>query len=188
MSKLVVYTATAAALAVAGAALAAVAVAASAGSGRSYMATMAPGAEVPKPNAPAAAKGTFTATLTSSGSTRTFRWKLTFKGLSGTAVGAHVHKGKPGIAGAVVVPLCGPCRNGQTGQAKISKGTADLLEHGRAYVNVHTGKNAAGEIRGQVKLLDNSSSARPSQPNPGTTTTITPPPGYGGGGGGDPTY
>ena len=187
MSKFVLYAASATALAVAGAALAGVALAGSAGSTNSYKATLAPGAEVPKPKAPAAAKGTFTATVTASGSTRTIHWKLTFKGLSGKAVGAHVHKGKAGVAGAVIVPLCGPCRSGQTGQVKISKDTADLLEHGRAYVNVHTAKNAAGEIRGQVKLLDNSSSSNnPSQPDPGTTTTITPPPGYGGGG--DPSY
>ena len=70
---------------------------------------------------------------------------------------AHVHKGRAGVAGAVIVPLCGPCKNGQTGQAKVSKNTADVLESGLAYVNVHTAKNAAGEIRGQVKLLDHGS-------------------------------
>ena len=94
MSKFVLYAASATALAVAGAALAGVALAGSAGSTHSYKATLAPGAEVPKPKAPAAAKGTFTATVTASGSTRTIHWKLTFKGLSGKAVGAHVHKGK----------------------------------------------------------------------------------------------
>jgi hypothetical protein len=173
MPKLVLYAASVLALAVAG-----VAVAGLAGSTDSYKATLAPGAEAPKPKAPAAAKGAFTATVTSSGSTRTIRWKLTFTGLSGKATAAHIHKGKPGVAGAVVVPLCGPCRNGQTGQVKVSKDTADLLEHGRAYVNVHTVKNAAGEIRGQIKLLGDNSSTSPSQPDPGTTTTITPPPGY----------
>jgi hypothetical protein len=181
MSKLVLYAATACALAVAGVFLAGVAVAGSAGSNHSYKATLAPGAEVPKPKAPAAARGVFTATVTSSGSTRTIRWKLTFKGLSGKAMAAHVHKGKPGVAGAVIVPLCGPCRSGQTGQVKISRDTADVLERGRAYVNVHTAKNAAGEIRGQVKLVANSSATTPTPSTPGTTTTYTPPPppGYG---------
>ena len=173
MSKLFLSVAAAAALGIAG-----VAVAGSIGSTHSYRATLAPGAEVPKPKAPAGAKGGFTATVTSSGSTRTLHWKLTFGGLSGPATGAHVHKGKAGVAGAVIVPLCGPCRSGQTGQTKVSKATADLLESGRAYVNVHTTKNAAGEIRGQIKLVDHAATTSPSQPDPTTTTTITPPPGY----------
>jgi hypothetical protein len=33
---------------------------------------------------------------------------------------------------------------------KIPKAVVDALEDGEAYVNVHTAKNAAGEIRGQV--------------------------------------
>ena len=70
MSKFVLYAASATALAVAGAALSGVALAGSASSTHSYKATLAPGAEVPKPKAPAAAKGTFTATVTASGSTR----------------------------------------------------------------------------------------------------------------------
>ena len=93
MSKLVLYAATACALAVAGVA-AGVALAGSAGSTHSYKATLAPGAEVPKPKAPAAAGGVFTATVTSSGSTRTIRWKLTFKGLSGKAVGRPCPQGQ----------------------------------------------------------------------------------------------
>ena len=62
---------------------------------------------------------------------------------------------------------------------KVSKDVADVLERGVAYVNVHTSKNAAGEIRGQIKLLNHVTSTTPT-PDPGTTTTITPPPGYGG--------
>jgi hypothetical protein len=80
------------------------------------------------------------------------KWKLTFSKLSGAATAAHIHKGKAGVAGPVVVPLCGPCRSGQTGKATISKSVVSALEAGNAYVNVHTTKNANGEIRGQVKV------------------------------------
>ena len=54
------------------------------------------------------------------------------------------------MAGPVVVPLCGPCRNGQVGKATITAATISAIESGKAYVNVHTAKNAAGEIRGQI--------------------------------------
>ncbi len=60
--------------------------------------------------------------------------------------------GKVGAAGPVIVPLCGPCKSGQTGKATISGAVIKALESGKAYVNVHTAKNAAGEIRGQVKV------------------------------------
>ena len=65
---------------------------------------------------------------------------------------AHIHKGKPGVAGNVIVPLCGPCKNGQTGKTQISKAIVETLEKGGAYVNVHTKKNPAGEVHGQVKV------------------------------------
>jgi hypothetical protein len=81
-------------------------------------------------------------------------WKLTFAHLSGKAVQAHVHLGKPGKAGNVLVPLCAPCRSGQTGKAKITHDVEDALERGKTYVNVHTPKNLAGEIRGQVKEIE----------------------------------
>ncbi len=38
------------------------------------------------------------------------------------------------------------------GTARITKANFAALEGHRAYVNVHTAKNAGGEIRGQVKV------------------------------------
>jgi hypothetical protein len=118
-----------------------------------YTSPMNVAQEVPKPKAPAGAKGSFTATVTESGSAITLKWKLMFSGLSGKAVAAHIHKGKKGKAGPVLVALCGPCRSGQTGTMKIAESANSAIEGGATYVNVHTAKNAGGEIRGQVKLV-----------------------------------
>jgi hypothetical protein len=118
----------------------------------SFKATLTGAAEVPKPKAPAGAGGGFTGKSTESGSKVSFHWVLRFHGLSGRAMAAHVHSGKKGKAGPVVVALCGPCKNGQSGTVKISSAVEEALEKGGTYVNVHTAKNAAGEIRGQVKL------------------------------------
>jgi len=116
-------------------------------------ATMKAGNETPKPTAvKASATGTFTGSYTESKTGGTLKWKLTFSGLTGQATAAHIHKGKPGAAGPVVVPLCGPCTSGQTGTAKISKAVIAALEGHDAYVNVHTAKNQGGEIRGTVKV------------------------------------
>jgi hypothetical protein len=122
----------------------------------SYKATMTLGQEVPKAKAPATAGGSFKATVTENGGKRSIRWTLTFHNLSGKATAAHIHKGKPGVAGGVILALCGPCKSGATGNVSTSTAVGDALEHGNAYVNVHTDKNAAGEIRGAVKLVGHS--------------------------------
>jgi Cu/Zn superoxide dismutase len=91
-----------------------------------------------------AAKGTFTATLAG----KKLTWKLTFAKLTGQATAAHIHSAaKTGV----LVPLCAPCKNGQTGIATLNASTLrefsgrDLL-----YVDVHTAKNPDREIRGQL--------------------------------------
>jgi CHRD domain-containing protein len=109
------------------------------------------GREVPKPKGvPAKATGTFTGTL--KGKKLTF--KLTFSNLSGKAMAAHIHKGKAGKAGAVIVPLCGPCKSGLKKTVTVSSAARNAIERNGTYVNVHTAKNAAGEIRGQVKATE----------------------------------
>jgi CHRD domain-containing protein len=111
------------------------------------------GAEVPKPKGvPASATGTFTATTVEPKTGKVhLTWKLTFSHLSGKALQAHIHLGKPGKAGNVLVALCAPCKSGQTGKAAIARSVENALEAGKTYVNIHTAKNLAGEIRGQVK-------------------------------------
>ena len=79
---------------------------------------------------------------------------MTFTRLTGSATAAHIHSGKRGVAGPVIVPLCGPCKSGRTGTTKISKAVVESLEKNGAYVNVHTAKNAGGEIRGQVSVKE----------------------------------
>jgi CHRD domain len=99
------------------------------------------------------ATGTFTATVTKLGTTGTMPWRLRFSGLTGRAVAAHIHIGSRGRAGPVAVSLCGPCRSGARGTANLNAAVLTALEAGRAYVNVHTQRNPAGEIRGQVRAV-----------------------------------
>ncbi|MFL5950358.1 MAG: CHRD domain-containing protein [Gaiellaceae bacterium] len=110
--------------------------------------------ERPKPKGKLAkAKGTFTATVSRSGSTGVITWRLTFSKLSGRAMAAHIHSGARGKAGPVIVPLCAPCRSGAHGRATVNASVLNALESGRTYVNVHTTKNPAGEIRGQLAAV-----------------------------------
>lgn len=101
---------------------------------------------VPKAKGTTGASGAFTATLAGS----TLKWKLSFSKLTGPATAAHIHLGGMGNAGNVVVPLCTPCKSGMTGTSKISAALKkDFTKH-LLYVNVHTAKNPAGEVRGQL--------------------------------------
>src|SRR5436190_10785309 len=61
--------------------------------------------------------GSFTGKVVEKGKSKTLTWKLTFKGLTGPALAAHVHMGPKGVSGPVVVPLCGPCTSGAHGTA-----------------------------------------------------------------------
>jgi CHRD domain len=70
------------------------------------------------------------------------------------AVAAHIHRGKAGVAGNVVVPLKTPNAAGKSkGCAKASKALVRSMikRPGAFYVNVHTGEFPAGAIRGQLK-------------------------------------
>ena len=103
--------------------------------------------EIPKQSVKTpAAKGAFTATI----SGNKLMWKLTFSKLSGPATAAHIHLGAMGASGNVLVPLCTPCKSGVSGSAPLTAALKkDFTKH-LLYVNVHTAKNPAGEIRGQL--------------------------------------
>jgi hypothetical protein len=123
--------------------------------------------ETPAPKAAARAYGLFTATLTG----RSLTWRLTFSRLTGRALAAHIHLGRPGVAGPVVVPLCGPCVSGAHARVVVTARVRAALLSRTAYVNVHTAKNPAGEIRGQV-----TGGTAPPAGTSGTSGTTT---GYG---------
>ena len=132
------------------------------------------GAEVPKPEgAKPNAGGSFSGGLLRKGSGGTLTWRLTFRRLTGRAMAAHVHLGRPGKAGGVAVPLCGPCRSGARGSANVNARTVRALLGGGAYVNVHTARNPAGEIRGQVKKGGKAPAGTGTDTTSDTTTTTT---------------
>jgi len=115
------------------------------------------------------AHGTFTATLTKSATGAEMSWRLEFSGLSGNAIAAHVHVAARGVAGPVRVPLCAPCTSGMTGTSPVDATVLDAIQTDRAYVNVHTPTNPAGEIRDQLSIVASVKTtlrAGPERPKP----------------------
>jgi CHRD domain-containing protein len=91
-------------------------------------------------------KGTFTGTITGG----KLKFTLKFSHLTGPATAAHIHMGAKGVSGPVVVPLCGPCKSTVTGTVAVNASVLSAIKKGKTYVNVHTAKYPAGEIRGQL--------------------------------------
>ena len=77
-------------------------------------------------------------------------FKLAWSGI-GTPNASHIHQGKKGTAGPVVVPLFGGTPK-HSGCAKASKSLIGKIAKnpGAYYVNVHTAKFPGGAIRAQL--------------------------------------
>jgi Cu/Zn superoxide dismutase len=107
--------------------------------------------EVPSPTGDVSnGQGTFAATVTKTDTGASVSWQLSFSGLTGNAIAAHIHTGAPGSPGPVVLALCGPCSSAASGAGNLTDAALQALEAGTAYVNVHTPANPGGEIRGQL--------------------------------------
>lgn len=96
-------------------------------------------------------------------------WKMNVTGLS-EATGAHIHQGKVGENGGIIVDLLKVSKHSENPNGMIMRGnvTASSLEgamqgktlddlkaamaSGDTYVNLHTGDHPDGLIRGQLKL------------------------------------
>ena len=112
-------------------------------------------------------------TLEVSGDTLTF--DISYRGLSGAATMAHIHgPGSSSQAVGVLVDL-GPFAVGGLAASGSIQGSVALtpavkaaLLGGRTYVNIHTGANGGGEVRGQVTpmVFQTSLSGEGERPNP----------------------
>lgn len=115
-----------------------------------YKATLSSGEEVP-PN-PSTGKGN--AELTLNTATKELTWNITFEGLSGDAVAAHIHGPADKGANAGVVVNLGtagqPVKSPIAGKATLTDAQIADLNGGKHYVNIHTAMNKGGEIRGQI--------------------------------------
>jgi hypothetical protein len=84
-------------------------------------------------------------------------WALRVRNIELPATAAHIHAGRPDVAGPIVVPLGAPDETG------VSVGCAQGLDRGllrdikrhprRYYVNVHNEPYPAGALRGQLRVL-----------------------------------
>ncbi len=101
------------------------------------------------PGVTSAGKGSATAALDTA--TKTLTWDVTYSGLSGPVVAAHIHgPAAPGANAPIVVPFTGDLASPIKGSATLTDAQIADLEAGKWYVNLHTAANKGGEVRGQL--------------------------------------
>ena len=98
-------------------------------------------------------KGKGSAEFTIDSATKEISWKITFEGLSGDAVAAHIHG--PAAAGAnagvmVNVGMVSGLKSPMEGKGMVTDAQLADITAGKSYINVHTAANKGGEIRGQI--------------------------------------
>jgi CHRD domain len=112
-----------------------------------FKATLDGASEVP----PTTSTGTGTATATLNTATRQLNWDVTYSGLTGPVMAAHIHgPAAPGKNAPIVIPFTGNLASPIKGEKKLTIAQMKNLEAGEYYVNLHTAANKPGEIRGQL--------------------------------------
>jgi CHRD domain len=133
-------------------------------------------------------------------------YQLSVSNLNGVATGAHVHRGSAGTNGPIVANLnirgtfAGASASASAGDGSAMTSTStggtitsadlkgplagkqvsdliQLIQDGKAYVNVHTRQHPNGEIRGQLTSVSSSSDTANeddgSSPSPGASATAS---------------
>lgn len=81
------------------------------------------------------------------------KYKVTYSGLTGSAVAAHFHgPAGPGQDAPPVVPV--PAKslaNPMHGSTTLTDEQLGQLEGGKWYFNIHTAAHPGGEVRGQLE-------------------------------------
>jgi hypothetical protein len=114
---------------------------------------------VPRPHARAGAWGVFSGVLRPYANPPLLTWRLNYRGLTGPVRVAQLRIGAAGKSGPVAATLCPPptCRSDLTGKTNRSFGVGTVLLRDvlreRAYVNIQTRRNPAGELRGQIRVI-----------------------------------
>ena len=123
------------------------------------------------PTLATAGRGTFVATIRG----RSVAYTLTYSGLDTRAISGHIHLGARGLSGGISAFVCGggdkpACPASGTISGTLDAGDVDgpanqglapgdfakfvaTLRSGASYVNVHTTRFPAGEIRGQLAAV-----------------------------------
>jgi hypothetical protein len=121
------------------------AVAAFGAGNKTYSVKLSGKAETPK----GSPKGTGTAKITLEPSKGKVCFKLTWSGID-KPIASHIHSGKKGVAGPVVIPLFSAPKHSGCVSAPKSLINKIIKSPSAYYVNIHTNKYPGGALRAQL--------------------------------------
>jgi CHRD domain len=154
-------------------------------SGKQFSAVLTGDNEVPQVDTEAMGR----IKLTANSQQNALDYQISISNLNGVVTGAHIYRGSMGTNGPIVADLNigGSTFAGASASASAGGGSATtstsiggtitsadlkgplsgkqipdlirLMQDGKGYVNVHTGQNTNGEIRGQLKILSSLNTA-----------------------------
>lgn len=149
--------------------------------------------EVPAPTLPDGYEGNGSGSATISADESEITYEVSFEGLTGPAIMAHIHYGAPGVAGGIIFwltemgvddspsPLSGTLAeadfNAVDGGPQTFAEALDAIRAGDTYFNIHTAENPPGEIRGQLTAVAPPADPPPLPPTSTTVPTEAPPSG-----------
>lgn len=118
------------------------------------MATLDVAQEFPPVSTPSTATGSATLTL---GADARLTGEVTYQGLTGAPLAAHIHAAPAGFAGAIAFGLTLPTPADTAGTIAVATTPLSAEEQqalfaAGMYVNIHTGANPGGELRGQITV------------------------------------
>jgi CHRD domain len=122
------------------------------GRNNEFRATMRGSSETPK--GPANARGTFTVEFRRGQAC----YRMSVRGLGARPIAAHIHKGRAGTNGAIVIDLrptfrgTSPRVSQKCVPARASVVSAIRRNPSGYYANVHTSRNPGGAARGQLRV------------------------------------
>ncbi len=137
-----------------------------------FSATLSGAAEVPPVTT--SASGSATVNIITDSEVTEINYEVTYTGLSGDLMAAHIHLGAADVAGGVMLPLVigpspfsGTLKEADltpTGSVTTFAQAIDAIRAGNTYINLHTAANPGGEIRGQLKPILNTATEEPVTP------------------------
>ena len=102
--------------------------------------------EVPPNNSP----GSGVAEATFDTGSRNLTWVVTYAGLTGPVIGAHLHGPTDSGGNAGIMLPFRTVTSPIEGAATLTESQATALMSGLWYVNIHTERHPGGELRGQL--------------------------------------